>query len=81
MPAARWFGGDDAGRRMGIVVVRPDVAKAEAVLSDRARVTIQLHRTPRLGRNRVGALVYTRDLDLHRLDLRDAAGVSLDAHP
>jgi hypothetical protein len=68
-------GSDDAGPSTLIVSARADVRAVVVRLSDGTREDLQLHALPDRSDVRVAVLVYPRRLDVHRIDLYDAAGV------
>ena len=71
---ATYTGHDDVGPDRVILRVAGDVAGVTVTLSDgrRERLTLYSHPThPGVG---IAALVYPRDLDIHRIDLLDASG-------
>ena len=70
-------GRDDAGPRTLILAVRADVRAVVVLLSDGTREDLRLHALPDRADVRVAALVYPTRLDVHRIDLYDAAGALL----
>jgi hypothetical protein len=70
-------GGDDAGPSTLILALRADVRAAVVLLSDGMRKDLRLHALRDRDDVRLGALVFPRRLDVHRIDLYDASGERL----
>ena len=68
-------GSDDAGPSTLVVPARADVRAVVVRLSDGTREDLRLHALPDRTDVRVAVLVHPRRLDVHRIDLYDAAGV------
>jgi hypothetical protein len=70
-------GSDDDGPSTLILAVRADVRAVVVLLSDGTREDLRLHAVPDRSDIRAAALVYPRQLDVHRIDLYDGRGVEL----
>ena len=68
-------GSDDTGPSTLVVHARADVRAVVVLLSDGTREDLRLHAVPDRTDVRVAVLVHPRRLDVHRIDLYDAAGV------
>jgi hypothetical protein len=66
--------GDDVGPNQIILGVAGDVAGVTVTLSDGRRDRLTLYSDPAHTGVRLAALVYPRNLDIHRIDLLDASG-------
>jgi len=65
---------DDVGPNQIILGVAGDVARVIVTLSDGRRDRLMLYSDPTYRGVRLAALVYPRNLDMHRVDLLDASG-------
>jgi hypothetical protein len=68
---------NDVGPDQIILGVAGDVARVVVTLSDGRRDQLTLYSDPTHADVRLAALVYPRDLDIHRIDLLDASGEPL----
>jgi hypothetical protein len=68
---------DDVGPNQIILSVAGDVAGVTVTLSDGRCDRLTLYSDPTHADVRLAALVYPRDLDIHRIDLLDASGEPL----
>ncbi len=68
---------DDVGPNQIILGVAGDVAGITVTLSDGRREQLTLYSDPTYTGVRLAALVYPRNLDIHRIDLLDASGEPL----
>jgi hypothetical protein len=74
---ATYTGHDDVGPNRIILRVAGDVAGVTVTLSDGRRERLTLYSHPIHPGVGIAALVYPRDLDIHRIDLLDASGEPL----
>ena len=72
---------DDVGPDQIIVSLVGDVAGVTVTLSDGRRDRLTLYSDPTDTGVRLAALVYPRDLDIHRIDLSDGSGEPLPDRP
>lgn len=68
---------DDAGPAQIILSVADDVSGVTGTLSDGRRERLTLYSEPTHPGAGLAALVYPRNLDIHRIDLSDASGEPL----
>jgi len=76
-----YTGHDDVGPDQIILSVAGDVAGITVTLSDGRRDRLTLYSDPTHTGAGLAALVYPRDLDIHRIDLSDALGEPLPDRP
>ena len=74
---ATYTQGDDVAPNQIILSVAGDVAGVTITLSDGRRDRLTLYSDPSHTGVGLAALVYPRDLDIHRIDLLDASGEPL----
>ena len=76
-----YTGHDDIGPDQIILRVADDVSAVTVTLSDGRRDRLTLYSDPTHTGAGLAALVYPRDLDIHRIDLSDALGEPLPDRP